>query len=222
VSVVGWGPLCLPSLAVNWVVGKLVLWKLCTVPVGTPRMFACSALVGVLTVALGPVLTALVLYKFRRLLAGLVRSALARLRSEPYLVAPVVATAVFLVAWAGTHHSTPHVGLLPNVLFPAVVGLFTHWTAARSRQIQERFEGFFRARDRVPRWLRMAATVLLPTLFAASLASRFSAGGTVAFPTEQQQLVVIVGLLVGYSLMVPRQGDPLGAARRVVERLGAR
>ena len=223
VSVVGWIPLSFPSRIVNGQLGHLALWNVCTdLPAGSVEMFGCSMIVGLITVALGPLLTAYILYLFRAQLSRAIRAVLAHIEGLQGLTPAIVATAVFLVAWAGTHFETSgSVGLLPNLVFPAVIGLFAHGTTTNAATIQKRFVDFFERRDRLPTKVRLGMTILLTTGFAILLSNVFEDGSNrVVQPTTQQQVVVLFGLVVGYALMVPKSGDPLQDARRLAQRIG--
>jgi len=223
VSIVGWIPLSLPSRMLNGIMGDLALWQVCTAKQpGSLTMFVCGAGVGVATVVVGPLLTAFVLYLFRKQLSSAIQAVLAGISSLRHLTAPIVATAVFLVAWAGTHFNTwAGMGLLPNILFPGVVGLFTHWSTRNAAAIQHRFSGALERRDRFSKKVRLVGTMVVTTLFAIILSSVFADfEARVMFPTVQQQIVVLVGLVVGYAAMVPRTGDPLQDARRLGQKMG--
>jgi len=223
VSVAGWIPLSFPSRLVNGQLGRLALWGVCTdLPAGSVEMFGCSMVIGIVTVALGPLLTAYLLYLFRAQLSRAIRAGLASMQGLQDLTPAIVATAVFLVAWAGTHFETSgSVGLLPNLIFPAVIGLFAHGTTRNAAQIQARFSSFFERRDRLPVKIRLGMTLLFTTAFAIVLSNVFEDGSNrVVQPTAQQQVVVLFGLVLGYALMVPRSGDPLQDARRLAQRIG--
>jgi hypothetical protein len=227
VCLIGWLPLSLPSLTLNAVAGNLGLWKACgEFRVGSAEMFACSAVVGLTTVAIGPLLITVLLYVFRSQLAAGLRRVLRRWPSTQLLTAPIVATAVFLVGWSGTHFATPYLlgfGFLPNLLFPAVVGLLTYVLIVLAGPLQRTARVFFSLRDIVPGVLRLVATIALTAALAASWSiQRSPGGGDVRDPTTLQQSIVIVGLLIGFVLLTPSRGDPIQAGRRALLRHDAR
>jgi len=228
VSLVLWVPLSIPSLFLNGLVAsKLGIYGLCdalNVRTGSPGMFACSSIVGVVTVALGPVVTTVGLFVVRKQVARLLHRALQSLSGDrAFLVAPIIATAVFLVAWAGVHALTPFaVGLLPNAVFPAIVGVFTFLTVRHGRSVQSSLSWFFRMRDILPKWMRWLGVLAVPTAFAIGITVVFVGSDDLSLRSVREQAIVLVSLVAGYLLLAPREGDPLGTAKQVAAELRAR
>jgi len=226
VSSAGWIPFSVPSRWINGFAGDLALFSMCRgLPNASVGMFLCSAGVGLGTVALGPLLTAGVLFMVRKQIAATLRALLGLLGPRvSFLTAPLVATAVFLVAWAGTqYHAGDATGLMgiPNRLFPVVVGVFTYLTASMGARVQSRFTGFFKARDRLPTRLRGVLLLALMTgvgIYVTTVVN--SAAADIPTPYRYQQLIVVVGLVAGYILLAPAHGQVLAPARHLASRLG--
>lgn len=216
-SVLLWYPLGLPSEMVRNVVAQPNL--ICrfgstsatdifgaAVAAGTPRMYVCSWGVAILTMA-GPLILIALAFVYRKALAGLVRLVAVRLPGEfRFLVAPVVATLVFAMAWSGSHYQTSGmIGFLPQTIFPAVVGVFTYAVARWGGALQRRLAPFFDVRDRLPMKARVALTVVFPIVFAFLL----TAETRVSLTAQKEQVVVLVGLVTGFLMLAPRRGDVL-------------
>jgi hypothetical protein len=219
-------------------VGAFALWDLLGIPPrligsvipdvtctrlqpGTPGMYACSMGVASLVVA-GPLLTLVLVYVFRRQLMRLAAWAAPRLPTETrFLLAPLIATAVFGMAWAGMHPQTgDQVGLLPQRLFPCVAGLFSYLVVRFAGPIQQRLARFFDMRERYPVWQRFVAAIVTPMLLALLLTAQERVSQTAL----KEQVVVLVAMVTGYLALAPRTGDLLAGVKDVLplERLRAR
>ena len=214
VSLVGWEPLSGPSRALNALVPSA---NCANVPLQSPEMYACSIGVAALALA-GPVALMVLLFFFRASLARAIRFAIPRIPQRlRFLVAPLVATLVFTIVWAGVHYDTAgRIGLVPQRLFPAFVGLFTWATVSHGPRLQRRLRLIFRVRDVFPRWLRLVVVMLVPMALAYYLTNQ----ERVTQPALKEQVVALVSMGAGWLAMVPRGGDVLAGVRRFVEREG--
>ena len=212
-----WYPLGLPSELIRSVVAQPT--NICRggfeafADAGTPKMYFCSAVVGILTMA-PPVALLIVAFIYRAAVMRAVRDVRARVPKEAdFLVAPVAATLIFTLAWAGSHYSTAtKVGLLPQTIFPGVIGLFTFAVARWGRDVQARLAAFFDRRDRYPLKVRAAGAVAVPFIVSLLLTSETR----VSAPAIKEQIVVIVGLLSGFLALAPRSGDVLAGVTKEV------
>lgn len=222
-SVVGWVPLAIPPRFINELargLGTQGIFGLCTsLKVGSLEMLVCSALVGLMAIALGPLVVGIALFIFRRGLTKLLRRLIKKLpvTLQP-LGGPVVATLAFVVGWAGIHHSTWRTwGLLPHILFPVVVGIFTYITTRHLPAIQTRLGAFFAWRDKLPKLVRWGLVFVIPAGASVMLITIFSEQGRVLQEALVEQLTCIIALGTGFLALVPRQGDLLSAAKRELE-----
>ena len=146
----------------------------------------------------------LVMLVLRRQLAQLLRALLgSRLpQNARYLLAPSIATLGFTLCWGYVHIATPFkIGLVPEVLFPPVIGLFTFATAQYGTRIAQFAPRLFDARDRLSAWVRLTAVIVISIALSFALMSR----QPIAFIDLKQQLLVLVSLAIGYIALVPRQ-----------------
>lgn len=220
-SLAGWIPLSWPAQAINGVLPDY--YGLCggqlRLTVNSPQMYVCSAAVGVLAAA-GSLAIVIALFVLRRPIAAAVRSLAAQLPEEArFLVGPVAGTLAFTVAWAGTHYSEEAVGqtgLVPQVTFPAVVGLFLYAIARWGGAVQRALGPLLGLRDRYPIGYRILAAIAIPLAFSLFL-------GNASNPEAPRkgQTVAIVALLSGYVALMPRTGPTLGGIERTLRELGA-
>jgi hypothetical protein len=213
VSLVGWLPLSIPARAL----GAVVPGGSCTGQTpGTPFMYVCSAWVGFLTVLVPLAIIALVVVARVPIARGLA-ALLARLPEEArFLAAPVVATVLFELAWAGVHYETSgQTGLLPQVLFPAVIGLFTFVLMRWNTQLQRALSRILALRDRYPMRLRVGAAVAIPLVVSLLITLE----PRVTQTALKEQIVVLVALACGYIAFVPRGGDLAAGVGTIVSEL---
>lgn len=207
ISFVGWVPFSLPP---KWFTTLVPPGNCGKYKVGSLAMYLCSAKIAVF-ILLVPLLTALFVFLLRRQLAKLTARVLPRLPAAMrFLVAPALATLFFVIVWAGAHYQTGGAtGLLPQKLFPALIGLFTYITWRYGPDLQRSLAGFFNSRDKVPKLLRFLAVILVPSLLALVITyqQRVSATAT------KEQVVVLVGLAMGYLMLAPRSGDLLAGIK---------
>src|SRR5688500_18507402 len=120
VSIVGWLPLGFPVRALT---GIMPVGDCFSVPEG-PLAYACSAKVALLTLAAPVALLAAVFLLRRRIAEMIKRNVEGMPQAARFLVGPSVATALFTLTWANAHMDVLQWGLVPQILFPVVVGLF--------------------------------------------------------------------------------------------------
>lgn len=207
VSWIGWLPLGLPAL----LVGAIVPPGDCTgVYPGTPEMYVCSAGVALLS-AVGPLAVLLLLFLLRAPLAKLVRDLTLKVPEKArYLVTPVTATVLFTIAWSGLHSTEGGSGLLPQTMFPAVVGLFTFVTTRYGPALQRSLGPFFDFRDQFPKGLRLLVAVAVPLLLGLLITSE----ERVSAATFKEQIIALASMIAGYLAIAPGQGEPQSGVRR--------
>ncbi|MBI4318814.1 MAG: zinc ribbon domain-containing protein [Chloroflexi bacterium] len=212
VSLLGWWPLGLPARTINAFVpqGNCV-----GVVPGSFAMYVCSMKVAALSV-FGPVGLMVLLIVMRQTVTAWLKTLMPRLHTEArFLVGPVAATALFTMAWAGVHDAAPgRSGLLPQNVFPAVVGLFTFAVGRYGPAVQRALGAFFDFRDRFPRWMRFVAAMLVP--LALSLIITYQQ--RVSQETLKEQVIVLVALATSYLALAPRAGDLLAGVREMVKK----
>jgi hypothetical protein len=199
VAVIAWYPLDLPARVIRLILPSPSCFG--EAP-GSAGLFLCSTGVSFLEMV-GPLAVMLAIFLARVPLRALLGRAIGRLPEElRFLVAPVFATMLFAISWAGFHSdATSEVGLLPQILFPGLVGLLTFLVTRYEHGLQGLLRALLEARDRVlPRWARILVVVGLTTL--ASWA--FTHQDAYASTALKEQLVVIISLLVGWLALVPR------------------
>ena len=209
-SLVGWIPLGLiPGL-----IGGVIPEGDCTgLSPGTPFMYVCSVKVALLTVA-APLLVMCVLFVFRKQVTAWVARLVPKLPEEArFLIAPVLATLFFVISWSGAHQATAlQTGVLPQTVFPSVIGVFTYGIARFGPALQRVLSSFFDVRDRYSVRIRFAAAVLVPFLisFIITLEDRVSQTAV------KEQFIVLISLATGYLAMAPRTGDLLTAVKQMI------
>lgn len=220
-SLVLWYPLGLPSELMRGLIAQPTVicsfgggpneFFAAAAAAGTPRMLLCSSAVAALTMA-GPVLLIAVAFVYRKALTRIVKAVTARLPAEiSFLFAPLLATVLFAMAWSGSHYTTAwSFGLLPQTLFPGVVGLFTFAVARWGGAAQTRLGAFFERRDRVPAKARLGLAALVPIAVSLVLMGE----DRVSLPALKEQIVVIVGLASGFLALAPRSGDVMSGVRQ--------
>jgi hypothetical protein len=225
------------SMLVVIVVGavcSLALWELFVLPAkaingvlpdancineqpGTSAMRVCGMKVAAVKMV-GPVVLAVLVVVFRVKLAKWVSRVSVKLHpgARP-LVAPTLATLLFLLIWAGSHSKTADQdGLLPQRAFPAVVGAYTYAVVRYGPALQATMKGFFTKRERVPMSARIIVTVAIPTLFSLLITNQDRVSRT----AMKEQIVVLLGLAIAYLLLSPRGGDIGASASKLLPLTG--
>ena len=211
-----WTPLGAPSALVR---GVVPIGNCTGFAPASALMYLCSMKVAALTLV-GPVALLVLAFVFRRTLTALVGRLRGRLPAEAqFLPTPLVATGLFATSWAGVHFDTgAQNGLLPQTLFPGLIGLFTFGVARWGPAIQSAARPFFDRRDRFPMRARVAAAIVLP--LAVSLV--ITAEQRVSNTAFKEQLVVLIGLVSGFLVLAPRRGDLIGGVTSQVASLRRR
>ena len=228
--------LALASAGGVGVVTSLLLWPLLAVPgnilkdaiprgncigkiPGTSSMYVCSAKVGFLT-ALGPLLALVAAVVFRRPLGdGLARLTSNLPSGSSTLVVPAVATSLFTLVHASVHANTAdQSGILPQRMFPAVVGVATLAASRLGPAVAKRFGPALRSRDRIPLPVRAVVALAVPMLFAYVTMNQDRVSET----ATKEQVVALLTLGTSYAALVPADGDLMGAASRLLTRRGTR
>lgn len=139
---------------------------------------------------------------FGRPLSAGVQRASARLPANArFLVPPLLATSFFLLSWAGSHVGREgQVGLVPEIVFPAVSAVFGFTVARWNGSVQRALEPFFVGRDQMGPRTRFVLALAIPTALSFALNALLGTDN----PARNAQLLVIVGMVTGYLLMAPR------------------
>lgn len=172
--------------------------------VKTLGMYICSAFVAFKTL-LGPLLVMAVIIIFRKSIIKLIHKLQPKVpHTYRFLLAPLVSTLIFTIIWSGSHPNIYDTnGIINQRFFPAIVGLFTFITANYQNQIQEKLKGFFIKRDTFSKPLRYLIAFAIP--FILSMIITFEDRvSNVAF---KEQLIVIISLISGYLVLLPRKGS---------------
>jgi hypothetical protein len=206
VAVVGWIPLGWPVQTLGAAVPQPTCFG------NGPLTWACSALAAVATLA-APVALLAVLLVARKRIAEVIRANVERLPVVArFLVGPSVATALFVLTWASAHHDVMQWGLVPQILFPALVGLFGWITVRWNLAIQQKLAAFFARRDALSRRRRFAIAAAVPAALGIVL------GIDPEGFAWKEQFVVLAGLASVYLALVPRTGDLIEAIEEAVTR----
>jgi|GEM_PF-1775259 len=218
VSCIAWYPLGGPVFAITLAFRGFGCGN---VAPGSSHMFFCSA--GVALLQLLPAAVALVvIFVFRRRLMRWVQERITP-RLSPvmqFLVAPAVATCLFVIVWAGVHYTlATKMGLLPQIIFPAVVGLFTFITMRYGDGLRRALDPFFESRDRFPRWLCFVGIFAIPFLLSVLITQPWRQ--VVTAGPQLEHFIVLVALMVAFLLLTPRLGEPTPVAVRSGGRGGA-
>jgi hypothetical protein len=117
-----------------------------------------------------------------------------------FIVPPIIATIVFSLAWSWYHIDTSGLtGIIPNRIFPAIVGLFTYSVIQFGPKIQNSMASFFRARDKVPIFFRYVLVLAIPM----GIALLITIEERVTAEALKEQFVVIIALIAAYLLVSP-------------------
>ncbi len=208
-SVVGWVPLSLPARFLD---GLVPAGGCVGSDPGSLFMYVCSAKVAALKIA-GPLAIVALLIVLRARLVPIVIRGAQRLPAEARsLVAPLLATALFVMSWGDIHAATgSETGILPQTVFPAVVGLFTYAVTRWNEAAQRALGTLFDRRDRLSRGMRYGAAIGIPLVVSLIITNEQRVSQTAL----KEQIVVIVGLVTGYLALAPRGGDILAGAREL-------
>ena len=181
--------------------------------VGTTGMRLCGAQAGLIKM-IGPLGLGVAIFFARKPLTRWTQALAKRLPTglRP-LVAPLLAIALFLLVWAGTHsESADQSGLLPQKAFPVLIGAYTYAVMQWGPSLQDRMSGFLDVRDRLPFAARLVITLAVPTLVSLVVTNQ----ERVSNPALKEQVVVVIGLALAYLLLVPRSVDVAAASARLM------
>ncbi|OGF57737.1 MAG: hypothetical protein A2Z21_00905 [Candidatus Fraserbacteria bacterium RBG_16_55_9] len=210
ISLISWVPLSLPS---RFISAALPQFTCAAYRPGTLTNYMCAAGVALMAVA-GPVLVIFLLFVLRAPLAkGLGYIALRLPKEMHFFLAPLLATALYTIAWAGVHYATATLtGILPQIIFPAVIGLFTYAVARYGSDVQRALTPLLDYRDRFPKWARILAAIAIPLVLSLLLTLQ----ERVTQETLKEQGIVLIALCTGYLALAPRSGDFWSGAERFV------
>lgn len=212
-SIILWYPLSIPTRIIRAVIPvNLTCTKFTP---GSFEMYMCSAGVGLFTIAV-PLLSMLIIFIFRKQLMRLVKKLNPKLpEASRFLVMPAFATIIFVISWSGAHKDTGlSWGIMPQIAFPAVIGLFTFIITKFGKKMQLSLKAFFDTRDKIPRILRFVIAAAIPLVISLLITYQ----QRVSFEALKEQFVVLVSLTVGFLVMAPRSGDIIAAARKGITR----
>jgi hypothetical protein len=180
---------------------------------GSSGMYFCSVRAGFLT-ALGPLLTIVVAIVFRRPLAAQLQKLTAKLpRNSSMFFTPVLATGMFTMVHAAIHEETAdQSGIVPQRMFPALIGLFTFGATRLAPAISRKWGASIDKRDRIPALVRALLALAIPLLSSYALTNQERVTETAL----KEQSVALLTLFTSYAAFVPRDGDFLGAAQRLL------
>ena len=183
---------------------------------GTSGMRTCAAKVAGVKMV-GPLAIGIAVFLMRKRLGRSVGGLSKRLHpgARP-LVAPLLATLLFLLVWAGAHTTTGgQTGIVPQKAFPAVIGVYTYVVVRYGPALQAHMGGFMTKRDRLPMWARVLITVAVPTVVSLLITNQDRVSDT----AQKEQFVVLIGLTLAFLMLSPRGGltsapvqQPSGAA----------
>jgi hypothetical protein len=176
-------------------------------------MYFCSVKAGFLT-ALGPLLTIVIVIFFRRPLTAQLQKLTAKLpENSNLLVSPLLATGLFTMVHAAVHDNTAEqTGIVPQRMFPAVVGLFTFGAARFGPAVAQRYGATIDKRDRIPAVARVLLALAVPLVASYFLTNQERVSDTAL----KEQAITLLTLFTSYAAFVPRDGDLLGAGQRLL------
>lgn len=168
----------------------------------------CGAVVAVISMS-GSIASLAALWLVRLPLSRVLRRTLTLLPPEArFLGAPVFTTVIFTLGWAGIgFHFFTRPGILPDGLFPAVVGLMAYLMARYEAQLRRLPVTPWAGRERLSRRARLGLAVLVPALSAMLLTP-------ITRAPVRDQLVVLLTLLSTYVLLAPGTGELLAGLRQ--------
>jgi hypothetical protein len=210
ISLVGWFPLGLPTRLIRAVMPEIT----CTnIDPGSFQMYLCSAGVGLMTMAV-PLLSMLVIFLIRKPLTKWVQKLIPKLPEESrFVIMPAFATIFFVISWSGAHRFTGlQWGILPQIVFPSVIGLFTYSVTSYGPKLQAKLKPFFDTRDKFPKFLRFLLVIAVPILISLAI----TAQERVSQEALKEQFVVLVALITGFLVMAPRSGNIIAGAQKAL------
>ena len=197
-SFVLWDSLAWPSAAIR----EAIPTAACAGKTGVEAT-VCALRVAATPLA-GPLALLVLAFVMRGALGAAVNAAKRRFPGSGALLAGVVATIAFGLSWAGSHTARPtEFGLLPQIVFPAVVGVATYAIGRWGPPLHRVLRMYFVGRDYIPRAFRMLLVIAVPIAASFWLAQ----GASAARGAANEQLVVLIGIAAGFLLIAPRPGS---------------
>jgi len=177
------------------------------VPLGEPLRYLRTTLPA--GAVLGSIALGAVLFVLRAPLQSGARQ-LARVPKLGFIVPSLLATLLFALSWAGSHGDrATQVGILPQLVFPAMSGLFAFAVSRYGASIQRVGSPWFGARDHLGPRVRFILLIALTAGVSYALQQVIGRSA----PALNEQLLVVVGMLAGYLLLAPRQqASPIPSA----------
>jgi RHS repeat-associated protein len=192
---------------VSLIKDALPQWDCIGILEGTPAMYLCSMKVGLLTMA-PPLIIIFVIFLLRKVLNKGLTGLNNKLPSNAqFILPPLLATILFTICWAGYHANTlGDTGIVPNRVFPLFIGIYTYAVIQFGPAVQRSMASFFNKRDRIPVFFRYLLILIIPMGIALLITKQ-------EYVTQQvlkEQFVVLVGLVLAYLLVAPRQKGLFG------------
>lgn len=202
-----WVPFAQPAVLINDAIGE----KTCADKLpGTNAMRTCAAGAAAWKMV-GPLAVGVVVFLLRKRLTKAVSKLSAKLQlgARP-LVAPTLATLLFLLVWAGAHSKTGgQTGIVPQKAFPAVIGVYTYVVVRYGPALRNKLANFFGKRDRLPMVVRVLITVAVPTAVSLLITNQDRVSKT----AQKEQFVVLIGLVLAYLMLSPKSGEIASAEK---------
>jgi hypothetical protein len=210
-TLIAWYPLSFPVRLINQFAAAIVPNSCPGVPGGFLNGL-CAGAMGLLTM-FGSVVALVLVFVFRKTLRRLLSRLARQLPDEAqFLVKPLIATVVFTMAWAGNaFHFFGRPGLVPDGLFPAVVGLMSYALLRWGPAVQRQLAGLGEMRGRLSTGMRLLVTLGITWLLSLLLTQAFHA------PTRDQ-LVVVFGMVIAYVLLAPLKAEVSATASHASSR----
>jgi hypothetical protein len=202
VSLAGWLPLRLAPAAVAHAISYAA-------SVGT-KTSTLAALVAEWKGIAAPLLFTIVMFACKRRISSYIGPLVAKVLPTDwmFIVAPAMATAIFTMSWSYTHlKKWDEWGFLPQILFPAAIGIFSFVSARHGAAVRYCLRHFLIVRDIVPRFLRLIASILLPSAISLLVVQHIH-----DLPLAGQ-LSLVLSTLISYLVML-QQPSPAQAARK--------
>jgi hypothetical protein len=197
--------LWLPATALAGKIATSMPYANCA-PLGhSPEGSRCAIQNGI-TGFVPPLILAVLIVLLRGVLGRVVRLFTPRLpESGQFLLMPLVATTLFTLTWAAARRVRPdQPGLLPQIFFPAMAGLFTFAVIRWGPSLLRLLDVLVGQRDRIRTPIRMLIAAAVPLFFAIVIAP----GQRAPVAARFDQLTVLVGMLSGFIMLAPRIPRP--------------
>jgi hypothetical protein len=94
-------------------------------------------------------------------------------------------------------------------MMPAIVALYTYSLVRYGPSLQRKLAGFFNVREKLPKVVRLLITIGVPTAVSLLITNQRRVSDT----AQKEQLVVLLGLVLAYLMLSPRNVDVAGGGR---------